>query len=171
MLHRQWIVEPELFTAQRIVADLNAIRRFNPQRFEMEQLTAVVYVDVSRHICVGYKDLALDEFWTHSYVSRWPAMPATLMCESVSQLVNYYVMSHELSASPGYLLELKRVRCRRVVAPGERLFIAVKFLKIRMSLVVCHFQCVVQKQLVCHGTLIGGVLPGGTQLNMPVLGM
>ncbi len=39
----------------RVVADLEEIRRFNPQRFEMEQLTAIVFDDFDRKICAGYK--------------------------------------------------------------------------------------------------------------------
>ena len=32
----------------RVIADREEIRRVNPQRFEMEQIDAVVYVDPSR---------------------------------------------------------------------------------------------------------------------------
>ena len=29
----------------------------NPQRFEMEQLTAIVYLDSQQHVIAGYKDV------------------------------------------------------------------------------------------------------------------
>ena len=45
-----------------VVADIEAIRRVNPQRYEMEHLTAVVYESVDENVCVGYKDVATDEF-------------------------------------------------------------------------------------------------------------
>ena len=32
-----------------VVADIDAIRRVNPQRYEMEQLTAVVYESLEEH--------------------------------------------------------------------------------------------------------------------------
>ena len=51
-----WIVEPHLWDADHVVADLDVIRQYNPQRFEMEQLTAVIYEDTDRHVCLGYKD-------------------------------------------------------------------------------------------------------------------
>ena len=35
---------------------LDDIRRVNPQRHEMEQLSGVVYVDREKHGAVGYKD-------------------------------------------------------------------------------------------------------------------
>ena len=40
----------------RVVADREEIHRYNPQRFEMEQLTAIVYLDPDQHLIVGYKD-------------------------------------------------------------------------------------------------------------------
>ena len=39
----------------QIVADKEAIGKVNPQRFEMEQLDAVVFVDSVNKIIVGYK--------------------------------------------------------------------------------------------------------------------
>ena len=40
-----------------VVADIEEIRRVNPQRYEMEQLTAIVYDDRKSGICVGYKNI------------------------------------------------------------------------------------------------------------------
>ena len=45
------------------MADQEAIRRVNPQRSEMEHLTAIVHVDQEQHIIAGYKDVGVDEFW------------------------------------------------------------------------------------------------------------
>ncbi len=41
----------------RVVADIEAIRRVNPQRFEMEQLSAIVYVDPEQQVIAGFKDV------------------------------------------------------------------------------------------------------------------
>lgn len=56
------IVEFSEIDFNRVVSDIEVIRRYNPQRFEMEQLTAIVFEDPPRGICVGYKDLKPDEF-------------------------------------------------------------------------------------------------------------
>ena len=39
------LVDPSTFDTSRVVADREAIRLGNPQRFEMEQLTAIIYLD------------------------------------------------------------------------------------------------------------------------------
>jgi 3-hydroxyacyl-[acyl-carrier-protein] dehydratase len=151
-----WLIELGQWDTDDVVADLNAIRQYNPQRLEMEQLTAVIYEDATRHACLGYKDLAMDEFWVHGSVSRNPVMPGTLMCEAAAQLANYYALKHKLYMSPGVFLGLRNVRFREGARPGERLFIMVKLLKVRGALLTCRFQCVARERLVCDGILIGG---------------
>ena len=55
------------YQLDRVIADREAIRRVNPQRFELEQLTAVVYDDDQSQRVVGYKDLSQDEFWCRGH--------------------------------------------------------------------------------------------------------
>ena len=50
--HRGPIIDTSELDLSRTIADIEEIRRYNPQRFEMEQLTAVVYEDTTRaHVC------------------------------------------------------------------------------------------------------------------------
>ena len=49
--------DPTRLDFGRVVADQEAIRRVNPQRHEMEQLTAIVHVDTEQHLVAGYKDV------------------------------------------------------------------------------------------------------------------
>jgi len=65
----------------RPIFDIEAIRRVNPQRNQMEQLTAVVYVDTVHHGLVGYKDITDDEFWVPGHMPGFPLMPGVIMCE------------------------------------------------------------------------------------------
>ncbi len=46
--------DPAAVDFSRVVADQEAIRQVNPQRFEMEQLNAVVHLDTEQHLIVGY---------------------------------------------------------------------------------------------------------------------
>jgi 3-hydroxyacyl-[acyl-carrier-protein] dehydratase len=157
MLNHSWIIEPNHLDTRPVIADLDAIREYNPQRFEMEQLTAVIYEDTDRHVCVGYKDLAVNEFWVRCQILQSPVMPPMLMCEAAAQLANYYALRHGLYAAQGGFVGLNSVRCRRIVRPCDRLLVMVKLLKIRGSLMSCQFQCAVERRRVCDGVLIGGV--------------
>ena len=61
---------------------IDEIRVVNPQRFEMEQLTAIVHVDPECHGVVGYKDVRPDEYWCRGHMPGFPLMPGVLQCEA-----------------------------------------------------------------------------------------
>ena len=58
---RRLIIDPEQLELDSPLVSLDEIRRVNPQRNEMEQLTAIVYIDPKQHVIAGYKDVGLDE--------------------------------------------------------------------------------------------------------------
>src|SRR5690349_5756796 len=82
--------DPSGLDFSRPVADREAIRKINPQRFEMEQIDAIVHIDRATHLLVGYKDVRADEFWTRGHMPDYPLLPGVLMCESAAQLCSYY---------------------------------------------------------------------------------
>src|SRR6266581_1022778 len=90
--------DPGQIDFSNIVADLDAIQRVNPQRFEMIQLDAIVHLDPVSRICIGYKDVRFDEFWVRGHMPGYPLLPGVLMCEASAQLCSYYTMSqHKFS--------------------------------------------------------------------------
>jgi 3-hydroxyacyl-[acyl-carrier-protein] dehydratase len=157
---RALILEPSEYDLDHVIADAAEIRRHNRQRFEMEQLTAIVYEDCRRHICVGYRDLGPDEFWVRGHMPGSPIMPGVMMCEAAAQLASYY--AHKYKLLVGSVVGfggLKEVRFRGVVRPGERFVIVVRALKIRTAMLICEFQCLVRENIVCEGELMGIPLP------------
>src|SRR5205085_4963412 len=80
----------------RVVADKEAIRAVNPQRFEFEQLDAIVLVDPAQHLVVGYKDVRVDDFWVRGHMPDYPLLPGVLMCEAAAQLCAYYIRTQGL---------------------------------------------------------------------------
>jgi 3-hydroxyacyl-[acyl-carrier-protein] dehydratase len=157
---RNLILEPSQYDLNQVIADIEEIRRYNRQRFEMEQLTAICYDDPVNCVCVGYKDLGPNEFWIRGHMPGIPLMPGVIMCEAAAQLASYYVQKHRLmdTAVVGFG-GLKDVRFRGVVRPGDRFVILAKLLKVRSMLLTCEFQCLVRDSLVCEGILMGIPLP------------
>jgi 3-hydroxyacyl-[acyl-carrier-protein] dehydratase len=150
------ILDPSEYDLNRVIADIEEIRRCNRQRHEMEQLTAVCYDDPARFICVGYKDLGPNEFWIRGHMPGVPLMPGVIMCEAAAQMASYYVQKHKLMDAPiiGFG-GLRDVRFRGVVRPGDRFVVVARLLKIRRSLLTCEFQCFVRENMVCEGELMG----------------
>jgi 3-hydroxyacyl-[acyl-carrier-protein] dehydratase len=146
---------------QSVAADLEVIRRYNPQRFEMEQLTAIVYEDNQHHRCIGYKDISFDEFWVRGHMPGMPLMPGVVMCEAAAQLASYYTQKHDLLGSEMVGFGgLEDVRFRDPVVPGDRLYVLTEMTKARRGrMIVCAFQGIVGERIVVEGSIKGVPLP------------
>ncbi|MEA1952560.1 MAG: 3-hydroxyacyl-ACP dehydratase FabZ family protein [Planctomycetota bacterium] len=160
MVKKQLILDPSEFQLDRVVADIEEIRRHIPQRYEMEQLTAISLVDTERRICVGYKNLGVDEFWVRGHMPGMPLMPGVMMCEAAAQVASYYAIKEKLMDTEimGYG-GLTDVRFRGMVRPGDLFVIVVRLLKVRRLMLTCEFQCLVDENVVCEGVLKGIPLP------------
>jgi 3-hydroxyacyl-[acyl-carrier-protein] dehydratase len=156
---KELILDFSEYDLNHVAADIEEIRRCNPQRFEMEQLTAICFEDPQRNICVGYKDIGPNEFWVRGHMPGMPLMPGVIMCEAAAQLSSYY--SHRFSLMTGVIGfgGLEDVRFRGVVRPGDRFVIVCRLLKLRRSIMTCEFQCFVNQNLVCEGQLKGVSIP------------
>ncbi len=157
MASKDLIIDFSDYDLSRVIADIEEIRQYNPQRFEMEQLTAICYEDAERNICVGYRDITSHEFWVRGHMPEMPLMPGVVMCEAAAQMASYYSQKHDLlgSSMVGFG-GLEEVRFRGMVRPGDRLVIIAQLLKVRRgAMIVARFQCFVDRNLVCEGKIKG----------------
>ncbi len=153
---------PPLFEYQQLdfdqpMFDLEEIRKVNPQRFAMEQLTAVVHVDRDNECIVGYKDITDKEFWVAGHMPDFPLMPGIVLCECAAQLAGFYARKYDLLG--GDFLGfggMDTVRFRAPVLPHSRLVLICKILKVRPKRrAEFEFQGFVDEKMVFSGTMIG----------------
>ncbi|HZZ74179.1 MAG TPA: 3-hydroxyacyl-ACP dehydratase FabZ family protein [Pirellulales bacterium] len=163
------ILEFSEYDLNRIVADQVEIRKYNPQRYEMEQLDAVVYVNPERKIVVGYKDISRHEFWVRGHMPFAPLMPGVIMCEAAAQLASYFTQKLDLlGAQMVGFGGMEDVRFRDAVVPGDRLVIVCQLLKVRRgAMIVCRFQGFVRENLVVQGEIKGVPIPLGSLPGIP----
>ena len=141
----------------RPVYDIEAIRRVNPQRNQMEQLSAIVYVDPAQHLIVGYKDITEDEFWVTGHMPGFPLMPGVMMCEAAAQLASFYTQKNKLLGGDfvgfGGMDEIK---FRGPVFPNSRLVLLARMLECRPNRRgTFELQGAVDDRLVFHGLMQG----------------
>jgi len=153
------ILDPSQFNLDNVAADIEEIRENNPQRYEMEQLTAVCYHDIDKHVIVGYKDVTEDEFWVRGHMPGMPLMPGVIMCEAAAQLASFHTRKNKLMEGLVGFGALSDVRFRGVVRPGDRFVIVVRMLKAKRLMISAEFQCFVGEEIVCEGELKGIPLP------------
>jgi 3-hydroxyacyl-[acyl-carrier-protein] dehydratase len=155
------LIDPATIDTSRVLVDLEGIRQANAQRFEMEQLTAIVHIDREHHVVVGYKDVRPDEFWVRGHMPDYPLMPGVLICESAAQLCSYYcylmnLIEHGFIGFGG----MEDVRFRGQVRPGDRLVMIAKADRIHRRQTIFETQGFVGGNLVYHGKIIGVPITG-----------
>jgi 3-hydroxyacyl-[acyl-carrier-protein] dehydratase len=157
------ILDVSSLDLSQVVADRAAIRSVNPQRFELEQLDAIVLLDPENQIVAGYKDVRSDEFWTRGHFPGRPVMPGVLLCEAAAQLCSYYVISQHI-IDDGQIMGfggLENVRFRNVVKPGDRLVLVSKGLRLHRRQSQFTVQGFVNGTMAFHADVIGVPLPAG----------
>jgi 3-hydroxyacyl-[acyl-carrier-protein] dehydratase len=158
---KDFLIDLSQIDFTRPLATADDIRQVNPQRHEMEQLTAIVYVDPQKYECVGYKDVTDQEFWVRGHMPGLPLMPGVIMLEAVAQLCSYVSQKYDLlGAEMVGFGGLEDVRFRDPILPGDRLIVMCALDKIRRGrMVVCRFQGVVGESVVVEGILKGIPIP------------
>jgi len=153
------IVDFSLYDLDSPIETIEDIRKHNPQRYEMEQLTAIVYNSAETMSAVGYKDITEDEFWVRGHMPEFALMPGVVMCEAAAQMACYF--GKTLGYVDGLIAfaALDGVRFRGIVRPGDRFVIQIRQKKLRKKLMTAEFECYVGENLVCDGTLKGFAIP------------
>lgn len=155
------IIDISTIDLTQVIADIHEIRRLNPQRHEMEQLTAIAFEDLDQKICVGYKDITREEFWVRGHMPGMPLMPGVVMLEAAAQICSYFTQKHNLlGADMVGFGGVDGVRFRDPVIPGDRLVIACQLVKARpRRMVVSRFEGWVGDSRVIEGEMRGIPIP------------
>ena len=156
MVKKELLVSPELYDLEKPIARLEEIEKYNPQRFEMEQLTAIVYENAEDFTCVGYKDMTDGEFWVRGHIPGNPILPGVIICEAAAQLASY--LSGKLELAEGAMMGfagLDEVKFRGLIRPGDRLVIQAKMIKMRKFLITARFMALVGNDIVAEGIIKG----------------
>jgi 3-hydroxyacyl-[acyl-carrier-protein] dehydratase len=149
-------LDPGKLDLRQVIADQKAIRRVNPQRFPMEQLTAIVYIDREQHVVAGYKDVGPDEFWVSGHMPDYPLLPGVLMCEAAAQLCSFYIAGTDLLQGDFIGFGgMEHVRFRSPVRPGDRLVLIGKGVKLHRRQTIFNVQGFVETTMVFHADIIG----------------
>jgi len=150
------LLDPDTLDLTRVVADLDTIQAVNPQRYEMEALTAIVMLDPARKLVAGYKDVTEREFWVRGHMPGMPLMPGVLMCEAAAQLCSYYVVTQKVFDSELVGLGgLEEVQFRQPVRPGDRLILVGKMTLENKRKSECVVQGFVGRKMVFNAKVYG----------------
>ncbi len=137
---------------------LDQIRAFNPHRFEMEQLSAIVYVDPPMHTLVGLKDVTMDEFWVRGHIPGNALMPGVIILEAAAQLCSF---GHKLlNPHSGFLgfVKADETRFRGSVKPPAKLYLVTRLKSSSSRRVIADCQGICNGHLVFESVITGMIL-------------
>jgi 3-hydroxyacyl-[acyl-carrier-protein] dehydratase len=155
------LVDLAAIDTSRVMIDRDGIRRCNPQRFEMEQLSAIILLDTEKKLIIGYKDIEPSEFWVRGHMPDYPLMPGVMMCEAAAQLSSFYC-HHVGILEDGFIGfgGMEEVRFRGQVRPGDRLVLVGKGTRLHRRHTIFDCQGFVGLNMVFHGRIIGVAITG-----------
>ncbi|HUU10307.1 MAG TPA: 3-hydroxyacyl-ACP dehydratase FabZ family protein [Phycisphaerae bacterium] len=149
------LVDLTTIDLDRVVMPIEEIRRFNPHRYEMEQLTAIAHLDREAGQIVAVRDVRDDEFWVRGHIPGRPLLPGVLMIEAAAQMCSVYYKC--VSEDPRFLGfgGVDGVKFRGQVVPGDRLVLLGQALELRDRRAVFNTQGVVGNRLVFEARITG----------------
>ncbi len=150
------LIDPRTFDPEKIEYGPERLREWNPQRFEMEQLSGVLHFDPVKEIIVGVRFVRADEWWVRGHVPGRPILPGVLMLEAAAQLGNvYFNIAYPDRGGLWGFAGIDDVRFRGIVGPGDKLILAVHALEVKKRVSKFEFMGFVGEKRVIEGTILG----------------
>jgi len=139
-----------------ITAPIEAIRKVNPQRYEMEQLTGIIHADAEARRLVAERRIAEDEWWMRGHIPGRPLLPGVLMIEAAAQACAYLykVMDPAEDRFIGFG-GVQDVKFRGQVVGGDRMIILVETRAKRSRKAIFGAQGLVDAQMVFEAEIVG----------------
>ena len=138
-----------------IAFDLDAIRETVPQRFEMEQLTAIHHFDRENRVVVGSRQIGHDEWWARGHIPGRPIFPGVLTIEAAAQLATWLHQAVSGERKFFGFGGVDEVRFRHAIVPGDRVILIAKIREIRSRKGLFDCQAVVNGKLVFQALITG----------------
>ncbi len=152
------LVSRDLWNLESPIFGPEEIREANPQRFEMEQLDAITYLDVDNAACVGWKSVRDDEFWVRGHIPGRPLMPGVVQVECLAQISSF--LTKKTYDVPGFFGfgGIDGVKFRAQVEPSDRLVLIARRIEIRKRRALYDTQGWVGNKLAVEGRITGVLL-------------
>lgn len=116
------------------------IGAMNPQAGDMRQLDYVAYLNDTKTLAVGIKEVGDDEFWVAGHIPGRPLYPGVLMIEAAAQISS--VLYHVKAEGNHFMGFTRCDHCsfRGQVVPGDTLVLVAVEKKFQRRRFVCDAQ-------------------------------
>jgi 3-hydroxyacyl-[acyl-carrier-protein] dehydratase len=151
----QLLIDVAALDHNKSIMSLEEIRKYNAQRFEMEQLSGVLKFDQEAGEIVCYKDISHEEFWIRGHIPGRPLMPGVIMIEAAAQMCSlYFSLVSKMDKFIGFG-GVDEVKFRGQVVPGDKLLLLGKLIELRPRRAIFDTQGVVNGSMVFQARIVG----------------
>jgi len=141
--------------------DYAAIERILPHRYPFLLVDRITELEVDKRI-VGIKNVSLNDRYLSQVTAGAPALPPTILTETVAQVGAILVLSKPENRQRLILFTgIERVRFRRPVHPGDVVEIEARVLRLRSRMGVLEGAARVDGKVVVEGTMTFALGPVG----------
>ena len=150
------IIDLSTLDLSTVQFDREAIAGVNPQSYEMSQLDGIIWHDLPKMLCLGYKDITDSEFWVRGHLPDRPIMPGVIMVESAAQLCSFFMK--KIYGQEGFIgfSGIDKTKFRGTVLPGSRLYLLGHIDRVRSRQFSATVQGVVDGKIAFE-TVISGM--------------
>ncbi len=139
----------------QVLFGLDEIRRNNPQRGDMEQLTAIVWAKPEEGKIIGRRDIRADEFWVPGHIPGRPLFPGVLMIEAAAQVASFYTRKYDKWTGFIGFGGVDDCKFRAAVTPPTTMYLIGLKIWERHKRIRCNFQGIVAGQLAFEVAITG----------------
>ncbi len=138
------------------VMDVNDVMNVLPHRYPFLMVDRIVAME-GESKCTGVKCVTINEPFFQGHFPGHPVMPGVLQLEAMAQVASFMFLRQSGNAGRiGFFMSADDVKFRKMVFPGDTLFIHMEILKSRPSLARVRGRCVVNNEIVSEAELMFG---------------
>jgi UDP-3-O-[3-hydroxymyristoyl] N-acetylglucosamine deacetylase/3-hydroxyacyl-[acyl-carrier-protein] dehydratase len=142
-----------------IVFDINAIQKILPHRYPFLLVDKIIHLELNKKV-IGVKSVTINEPFFQGHFPGQPIMPGVLIVEAMAQVGGIMLLNSLENGEDKlvYFMQLKNVKFRKPVVPGDQLIMEADMVQQKGRVVVMKTKAFVDNKLVCEAEMMAGIV-------------
>lgn len=154
----RFVPEYDFSSAKEI--DINGISKILPHRYPFLLVDRVIEIEKGKK-AVGIKNVTINDNFFQGHFPQKPVMPGVMMVEAMAQTAGVVVLTSENHRGQlAFFLSADKVKFRKLVTPGDQLFMEVEVIRDRSSTAQARAVAKVAGEVVAEADMVFSFIEG-----------